>query len=230
MDFNVLRALGQISSYLSAFAAGQVAAYKIFETINRTPQIDAFDMRGIELDDMIGEIELRDVYFRYPARPDVQIFSGLSMHIPNSQTVALVGQSGSGKSSVISLLERFYDPDAGEVLIDGINIKRFKLKWLREKIGLVSQEPILFATTLKENIAYGKENATDLEIRTALQIANAANFIDELPKVQTLLFLLWSDIFNQCCKNNIGNSVLSRGLIPWLASMECSYQMNKNKE
>nr|GMD11587.1 ABC transporter B family member 9-like [Ipomoea batatas] len=175
-------ALDQISSYLSAFAAGQVAAYKIFETINRTPQIDAFDMRGIELDDMIGEIELRDVYFRYPARPDVQIFSGLSMHIPNCQTVALVGQSGSGKSSVISLLERFYDPDAGEVLIDGINIKRFKLKWLREKIGLVSQEPILFATTLKENIAYGKENATDLEIRTALQIANAANFIDELPK------------------------------------------------
>lgn len=230
MDFNVLRALGQISPYLSAIAEGRVAAYKIFETINRKPRIDASDMRGIELDDIIGEIELKDVYFQYPARPDVQIFSGLSFHIPNCQTVALVGQSGSGKSSVINLLERFYDPDAGEVLIDGINIKKFKLKWLREKMGLVSQEPILFATTLKENIAYGKENATDMEIRTALEIANAVNFIDELPKVQTLLFLLWSNTFNQFCKNNFGNFVLSRGLIPWLVSMECSYQVNKNKE
>lgn len=167
---------------MNAFAAGQAAAYKMFETINRKPQIDAYDTSGIELNDIKGEIELKDVYFRYPARPDVQIFSGFSLHVPSGKTAALVGESGSGKSTVISLLERFYDPESGEVLIDGINLKKLKLKWIREKIGLVSQEPNLFATTIKENIAYGKEDATDEEIRTAIELANAAKFIDKLPK------------------------------------------------
>ncbi|KAF5185687.1 Abc transporter b family member [Thalictrum thalictroides] len=118
----------------------------------------------------------------YPARPDVQIFSGFSLSVPSGKTAALVGQSGSGKSTVISLIERFYDPLEGEVLIDGINLKNLQLKWIREKIGLVSQEPILFTTTIKGNIAYGKENATDDEIRTAIELANAAKFIDKLPK------------------------------------------------
>ncbi|CAH9146833.1 unnamed protein product [Cuscuta epithymum] len=175
-------ALGQTSPSLNAFASGQAAAYKMFETIRRKPSIDASDTSGVTLEDVRGEIELRDVYFRYPARPDVQIFSGFSLLIPSGKTAALVGQSGSGKSTVISLLERFYDPHAGEVLLDNVNLKRFKLKWLREQMGLVSQEPILFTTTLKENIAYGKENATEAEIRTAIELANAAKFIDKLPK------------------------------------------------
>ncbi|KAK4399303.1 ABC transporter B family member 9 [Sesamum angolense] len=173
--------LGQTSPSLNAFAAGQAAAYKMFETIKRTPKIDAADTSGIELEDMKGEIELRDVYFRYPARPEVQIFAGFSLYVPCGKTAALVGQSGSGKSTVISLVERFYDPDAGEVLIDGVNLKDLRLRWIRGKIGLVSQEPILFATTLKENILYGKEDATDEEIRRAIQLANAATFINKLP-------------------------------------------------
>ncbi|PIN25673.1 Multidrug/pheromone exporter, ABC superfamily [Handroanthus impetiginosus] len=173
--------LGQSSSCLNAFAAGQAAAYKMFETIKRTPKIDAADSRGIMLEDMKGEIELKDVYFRYPARPEVQIFAGFSLHVPFGKTAALVGQSGSGKSTVISLLERFYDPDAGEVLIDGFNLKELNLRWIRGKIGLVSQEPILFATTIKENILYGKEDARDEEIRRAVELANAAKFIDKLP-------------------------------------------------
>ncbi|KAL4199105.1 hypothetical protein AMTRI_Chr03g143190 [Amborella trichopoda] len=173
--------LGQASPCVSAFSAGQAAAYKMFETIKRKPEIDAFGPSGMVLDDLKGDIELRDVHFSYPARPDVQIFAGFSLHIPCGLTVALVGESGSGKATVISLVEKFYDPQAGEVLIDGINLKKLKLGWIREKIGLVSQEPVLFATTVRENIAYGKPDATLEEIKLATELANAAKFIDKLP-------------------------------------------------
>ncbi|VVA33899.1 PREDICTED: ABC transporter [Prunus dulcis] len=174
--------LGQASTCLSAFAAGQVAAFKMFETISRRPEIDAYDEKGKRLNDVRGDIELREVFFSYPARPDEQIFDGFSLYIPSGTTAALVGESGSGKSTVISLIERFYDPRAGEVLIDGINLKEFQLKWIRSKIGLVSQEPVLFASNIKENIAYGKDGATLEEIEAAAQLANAAKFIDKLPQ------------------------------------------------
>jgi len=155
----------------------------MFETIKRKPKIDAYDTSGVVMEDIRGDIELRDVYFSYPARKNVQIFSGFSLYVPSGTTAALVGQSGSGKSTVISLLERFYDPDAGEVLIDGINLKNFQVRWIREQIGLVSQEPILFAASIKENIIYGKEGATDEEIKSAITLANAKTFIDKLPQV-----------------------------------------------
>ncbi|XP_019439667.1 PREDICTED: ABC transporter B family member 9-like [Lupinus angustifolius] len=175
-------ALGQTTPCLNAFAAGQAAAYKMFETIKRKPTIDAYDTNGVVLEDIKGDIELKDVHFRYPARPDIQIFSGFSFYIPSGTTAALVGQSGSGKSTIISLLERFYDPDSGEVLIDGVNLKSFQVRWIREQIGLVGQEPVLFAASIKENIAYGKEGATDEEITTAITLANAKKFIDKLPQ------------------------------------------------
>ncbi|XWS76724.1 hypothetical protein CRYUN_Cryun01aG0202400 [Craigia yunnanensis] len=174
--------LGQASPCLSAFAAGQAAAFKMFETIKRKPEIDSYDTRGKVLEDIRGDVELRDVYFSYPARPEEQIFSGFSLSIPSGTTTALVGQSGSGKSTVISLIERFYDPHAGEVLIDGINLKEFQLRWIRGKIGLVSQEPVLFTSSIRDNIAYGKEGATTEEIRNAAELANAAKFIDKLPQ------------------------------------------------
>ncbi|XP_062108894.1 ABC transporter B family member 11-like [Humulus lupulus] len=174
--------LGQASPCLSAFATGRAAAYKTFEAINRKPQIDAYDSNGKILDDIHGDIDLRDVYFSYPARPDEQIFSGFSLSIPSGTTAALVGQSGSGKSTVISLIERFYDPQSGEVLIDGINLKDFQLKWIRQKIGLVSQEPVLFTSSIRDNISYGKDGATIEEIRAAAELANAAKFIDKLPQ------------------------------------------------
>lgn len=174
--------LGQASPCMSAFAAGQAAAFKMFQTIHRKPEIDVSDTNGKILEDIQGEIELRDVYFSYPARPDEQIFSGFSLSIPSGTTAALVGQSGSGKSTVISLIERFYDPLAGEVLIDGINLKEFQLRWIRGKIGLVSQEPVLFTSSIRDNIAYGKEGATIEEIRAAAELANASKFIDKLPQ------------------------------------------------
>ncbi|KAL8513355.1 hypothetical protein ACS0TY_012715 [Phlomoides rotata] len=176
--------LGQASPCMSAFAAGQAAAFKMLETISREPEIDAYDSRGriLEEDDIRGDVELRHVDFSYPARPDEQIFQGFCLFIPSGTTMALVGQSGSGKSTVVSLIERFYDPQAGEVLIDGLNLKQLQLKWIRSKIGLVSQEPVLFTTSIRENIAYGKDGATTEEIRAAAHLANAAKFIDKLPQ------------------------------------------------
>lgn len=173
-----------MSPCLSAFAAGQVAACKLFQTIHRKPAIDPYNMNGIVLNDIKGVVELRNVHFSYPSRPNERVFIGLSLTVPSGTTLALVGESGSGKSSVVNLVERFYDPQSGEVVIDGINIKEFRLKWIRGKIGLVSQEPVLFASSIRENIAYGKSGATLNEIRMAAELANAANFIDKLPQVR----------------------------------------------
>ena len=183
---------------MSAFAAGQAAAFKMFQTIHRKPEIDVSDTNGKILEDIQGEIELRDVYFSYPARPDEQIFSGFSLSIPSGTTAALVGQSGSGKSTVISLIERFYDPLAGEVLIDGINLKEFQLRWIRGKIGLVSQEPVLFTSSIRDNIAYGKEGATIEEIRAAAELANASKFIDKLPQVPSSFPFGFSPFLHSC--------------------------------
>lgn len=173
---------GKLSPCTIAFAAGQGAASKLFDKIHRKPEIDAYDSTGKILHDIRGDIELRDVYFSYPTRPDEQIFAGLSLSISSGTTVALVGKSGSGKSTVISLIERFYDPQSGEILIDGTNVKELQLRWIRGRIGLVSQEPILFASSIKDNIAYGKDDATLEEIKAAAELANASKFIDKLPQ------------------------------------------------
>ncbi|CAM8937441.1 unnamed protein product [Rhodiola kirilowii] len=180
--FTGASSLGYTSPCLYAFAAGQAAAFKMFEAIKRIPDIDAYDPKGTKMIDIRGDIELRDVCFAYPSRPDDQIFNGFSLSVSNGETVALVGQSGSGKSTVISLIERFYDPVAGEVLIDGINLKHFQLKWIRAKIGLVSQEPVLFTSSIRDNITYGKDDPTDEEIRAAVELANAAKLVDSLPQ------------------------------------------------
>ena len=157
----------------------------MFKTIKRRPEIDYGDSTGIVLEDIKGEVELKDVFFSYPSRPDQLIFNGFSVHASSGTIMAIVGESGSGKSTVINLVERFYDPQAGEVLIDGMNIKGFKLEWIRGKIGLVNQEPLLFMTSIRENITYGKEDATLEEIKTAAELANAATFIENLPDVLT---------------------------------------------
>uniref|UniRef100_A0A0E0C6J9 MDR-like ABC transporter n=1 Tax=Oryza meridionalis TaxID=40149 RepID=A0A0E0C6J9_9ORYZ len=173
--------LGNATPAVAAVVEGQSAAYNLFKTIERKPEIDSDDNNGMVLEDMNGDIELKDVYFRYPARPEQLILDGLSLQVASGTTMAIVGESGSGKSTVISLVERFYDPQSGEVLIDGISIKKLRLDWIRGKIGLVSQEPLLFMATIKDNIIYGKKDATLEEIKRAAELANAANFIDKLP-------------------------------------------------
>ncbi|XP_039848657.1 ABC transporter B family member 11-like isoform X2 [Panicum virgatum] len=173
--------LGNATPCMAAFAEGQSAAYRLFATIKRKPEIDPDDPTGKQLEDIKGDVDLKEVYFSYPARPEQLIFDGFSLHVSSGTTMAIVGESGSGKSTVISLVERFYDPQAGEVLIDGMNIKSLRLDWIRGEIGLVNQEPLLFMTSIKDNISYGKEDATIEEIKRAAELANAANFIDKLP-------------------------------------------------
>ncbi|XP_047051167.1 ABC transporter B family member 4-like [Lolium rigidum] len=180
--------LGQAAPSITAFAEGQGAAYRMFKTIERQPDIDVYDTTGIMLEDIKGDVELKDVYFSYPTRPEHLVFHGFSLRVPSGMTIALVGESGSGKSTVVSLVERFYDPQSGEILIDGIDIRRMNLGWIRGKIGLVSQEPVLFSSTIRENIAYGKDNLTIEEIKSAIELANAANFIDKLPNgIETMV-------------------------------------------
>ena len=124
-----------------------------------------------------GHIELRDVRFAYPSAPDTLVCKGYSLDVPAGQTVALSGASGSGKSTAVALIERFYDPDAGAVLLDGVDLRKLNVHWLRQQLGLVSQEPVLFQGSVEHNIGYGKENATRAEIEEAARNANAYDFV-----------------------------------------------------
>jgi len=109
------------------------------------------------------------------------VLRGLSLELPAGASVALVGPSGSGKSTVVALLERFYDPLAGEVLLDGTPLRELNVRWLRQQLGLVMQEPVLFDGSIGENIAYGKEGATQSEVEASARVANAHEFIAGLP-------------------------------------------------
>ncbi|GLT80577.1 hypothetical protein SLA2020_520100 [Shorea laevis] len=173
--------LGQAAPDISAFVRAKVAAYPIFEMIERNTVNITSSKTGYKVDNLDGHIEFRDVTFSYPSRPDVVIFNKLCLDIPAGKIVALVGGSGSGKSTVISLIERFYEPLSGEILLDGNNIRDLDLKWLRQQIGLVNQEPALFATTIRENILYGKEDASLEEITRAAKLSGALSFISYLP-------------------------------------------------
>lgn len=164
------------------FSEASSAGERIVEMINRVPKIDLENMEGETLGNVRGEVEFRHVEFAYPSRPESMIFRDFCLKIPAGKTVALVGGSGSGKSTVIALLQRFYDPLGGEILVDGIAVDKLQLKWLRSQMGLVSQEPALFATTIKENILFGKEDATINEVVEAAKASNAHNFISHLPQ------------------------------------------------
>nr|VDC65414.1 unnamed protein product [Brassica rapa] len=169
--------LGQAAPDISTFVRARAAAYPIFQMIERNKEVKT----GRKLGKVDGEICFRDVTFTYPSRPDVVIFDKLNLVIPAGKVVALVGGSGSGKSTVISLIERFYKPTDGAVFLDGNDIRYLDLKWLRGHIGLVNQEPALFATTIRENIMYGKDDATDEEITRAVTLSEAVSFINKLP-------------------------------------------------
>ncbi|MCO5572614.1 hypothetical protein L7F22_026372 [Adiantum nelumboides] len=175
-------ALGQAAPGMATISKAKVAGYTILEMIKRKPLISR-NKDGLTLDQISGNIELQNVSFRYPSRPDIIVFQKLSLYIPAGKAVAIVGGSGAGKSTVISLIERFYDPTSGEVLLDGHNIKRMQLEWLRDQMGLVNQEPALFATSIRENIMYGKAGSVSMDdVVKAAQVACANTFIDMLPK------------------------------------------------
>ncbi|TYG62825.1 hypothetical protein ES288_D07G263000v1 [Gossypium darwinii] len=173
--------LGQSFSNLGAFSKGKTAGYKLMEIIKQKPSITEDHLDGKVLPEVNGNIEFKNVTFSYPSRPDVIIFRNFSIFFPAGKTMAVVGGSGSGKSTVVSMVERFYDPNEGQVLLDNVDIKTLQLKWLRSQIGLVNQEPALFATTILENILYGKPDATMDEVEAAASAANAHSFITLLP-------------------------------------------------
>ncbi|XP_038973821.1 ABC transporter B family member 13 [Phoenix dactylifera] len=173
-------ALGQAAPNLSSFAKGQAAAKNILSIIAKVPEYSGTSENGLVLPEIAGQIEFRQVSFNYPSRKDM-VFNDLSFSISASKTIAIVGQSGSGKSTIISIIERFYEPTSGKVLLDGHDIKNLQLKWLRNQMGLVSQEPALFSTSIAENIIYGRKEADMEDIEEAAKVANAHSFIQDLP-------------------------------------------------
>ncbi|VAI45146.1 unnamed protein product [Triticum turgidum subsp. durum] len=175
-------ALGSGLSNVKYFSEASAAGERVLAVIRRVPKIDSGSDTGEELANVAGEVEFKNVEFCYPSRPESPIFASFCLRVPAGRTAALVGSSGSGKSTVVALLERFYDPSGGEVALDGVDIRRLRLKWLRTQMGLVSQEPALFATSIMENILFGKEDATPEEVTAAAKAANAHNFISQLPQ------------------------------------------------
>nr|ADQ20481.1 P-glycoprotein [Poeciliopsis lucida] len=181
-------AMGQTSPNIQTFASARGAAYKVYSIIDHNPTIDSYSQTGFKPDFIKGNIEFKDIHFSYPSRPDVKILDEMCLSVRSGQTMALVGSSGCGKSTTIQLLQRFYDPQEGFVSIDGHDIRSLNVSYLRGMIGVVSQEPILFATTIAENIRYGRPDVTQMEIEQAAKEANAYDFIMNLPdKFETLV-------------------------------------------
>ncbi|KAJ3071065.1 hypothetical protein HK102_006525, partial [Quaeritorhiza haematococci] len=186
--------LGNIIVYVQSTNEAQGAAQKVFSVIERTPTIDIASPHGKKLttDDFEGGVEFKDVWFSYPSRPEYKVLKGFSLSVEPGRTVALVGPSGSGKSTVFQLLMRMYDPEEGEVLLDGTNAKDINLLSLRESMSIVSQEPVLFDATILENVALGTSSSiTTLsptseslrsDIHNALEAANALEFVAKFPK------------------------------------------------
>ncbi|CAN6268278.1 unnamed protein product [Urochloa humidicola] len=166
---------------LRYFVDAATAAARMREMIEKLQPLDAEGKKGATKENIRGQIVFRDVRFSYPSRPDTLVLDGVSLTIPEGATVGLVGGSGSGKSTIISLLQRFYSPDSGEILLDGHDIGALNAEWLRSQIGLVSQEPVLFATSIRENILFGNETASLKQIVAAAKMANAHEFITKLP-------------------------------------------------
>jgi ABC-type multidrug transport system fused ATPase/permease subunit len=129
-----------------------------------------------------GKIEFNDLQFSYPTRSDVTVLKGISFSIKPGEKIALVGPSGSGKSTIINMLMRFYSPSGGEIKVDDLNASDYNLSDYRSNIGIVPQEVILFGGTIRENIAYGKTNASEEEIIEAARKANAWEFIESFPE------------------------------------------------
>ena len=186
------------SSYVGASSGGIAELYsqiqksvgateRVFELLDEVPEkINANQF--VDIEKIKGEVTFQNVAFSYPSRKEVQVLKNVSFKAEFGQKIAIVGPSGTGKSTIASLLLRFYDLDGGNILIDDKNIFDYDLETLRGNMSIVPQDVILFGGTIKENIAYGKPNATDEEIMTAARQANALNFVESFPeKFETIV-------------------------------------------
>uniref|UniRef100_A0A671Y918 Bile salt export pump n=1 Tax=Sparus aurata TaxID=8175 RepID=A0A671Y918_SPAAU len=170
-------ALGRASSYTPDYAKAKISAARFFQLLDRVPQISVYSDKGDKWDNFQGNIDFIDCKFTYPTRPDIQVLNGLNVSVKPGQTLAFVGSSGCGKSTSVQLLERFYDPDQGRVLIDGHDSTRVNVPYLRSKIGIVSQEPILFDCSIAENIKYG-DNLREISMNDIISAAKKAQLHD----------------------------------------------------
>ena len=183
--------LGNVAPNLQAFTTAIGAAAKIYNTIDRVSPIDSSSDEGDKIENLQGTIRLENVKHIYPSRPEVVVMEDVSLTIPAGKTTALVGASGSGKSTIVGLVERFYSPVEGCVYLDGVDISTLNLRWMRQQISLVSQEPTLFSTTIYENIRHGligtkwekdSPEAQRERIYEAAKKANAHDFVSSLPE------------------------------------------------
>merc|ERR1719266_2777052 len=176
--------LGQAGSVMTAFGQAKLAANKFYATLQREPVVrkPTDSMEPITSNSLLkGSIEAKNITFSYHSAPDVKVLDDVSFDVPAGSSLAIVGPSGSGKSTVISLIERFYDYQSGSIVMDGSNpINDYDLSYLRSSIGLVSQMPLLFDTTITENIRGGLMTATKEDIEEAAKSANAHDFIMNL--------------------------------------------------
>lgn len=179
-----------IANHVETFTKALGAAQKVFQTIDRPSDFDATSDKGTIVDPLRGTVKLDNVTFRYPSRPDVTILSHVDLTFPAGQITALVGASGSGKSSIIDLILRFYDPQGGHVLLDSVDVHSLNLRWLRRQIGVVNQDPVLFDLPIHENIRHGligteyEKESAEVQLNRAIAAAIAANahdFISKLP-------------------------------------------------
>ncbi|XP_030847785.1 ABC transporter B family member 1 isoform X1 [Strongylocentrotus purpuratus] len=171
---NVAMAFAFLSALYGDFMKAVGASERIFMLMDRKPEIP--EEGGQEIMDFTGEISLETVTFTYPSRPETKILQDVSFEVQPGQMVALVGPSGGGKSTIVNLLERFYFPDSGQVKFSGVDLASLDPRWFRQRVSLVSQEPVLFACSIRDNISYGR-SATDDEIYEAAKMANAHEFV-----------------------------------------------------
>jgi len=177
--FTVAFSIGALAGLWQDFMKAVGASERVFELMDREPGVRSGERR---LDEVAGRIEFAGVEFCYPTRPDAPVLAGIDLTMAPGEVVALVGPSGSGKSTVASLLSRFYDPQAGAVSLDGEALTDLDPDWLREQVGVVSQEPILFATTIRDNVRYARPDASDEDVEVAARAANAWEFVQGFPE------------------------------------------------
>ncbi|GMU04569.1 ABC transporter ATP-binding protein [Corallococcus caeni] len=171
--------LGSLADLWADFMRASGAAERVFELMDRTPAIPA--TQGERPTTIEGRVELRDVHFAYPTRPDVPVLQGIDLTLKAGEVVAVVGSSGAGKSTLAALLSRFYDPLQGQLLLDGRPLPSLDPSWLRRHVGMVAQEPLLFSCSIADNIRYGRPDATDAQVEAAARAANAHDFIQRFP-------------------------------------------------
>jgi ABC transporter fused permease/ATP-binding protein len=172
-------ALGALADLWADFMKAVGAADRVFALMDRSPAIAP--VGGARPEKVDGHVQICGVRFAYPTRPEVTVLDRLDLALAPGEVVAVVGPSGAGKSTIAALLARFYDPTDGTVLLDGRDLRELDPDWLRRQIGTVAQEPILFSTTVAENIRYGRPDATQAEIEAAARAANADDFIRAFP-------------------------------------------------